>query len=148
MMHYEAGGFNGLHQISMATSVFRCKWYLLGQQGRDWEGENWCRRATTAPPSRPRWCADADKRSFHDARSAVKGLARLDRSISHGVSRVIAAALHAGVIFPTRNDERMVSEGGDRETDFVDQVVAKILTCRHEFADDGALRRIWRRRKL
>jgi len=89
MLHYEAEVSTVCIRISMATSVFRCKWYSACQQRRDWEGGE---LVLVAKPRgiQAQWLSPMRTSDhFHDARSPSKARAcYYQRQLVIGVSRV------------------------------------------------------------
>jgi hypothetical protein len=105
MLRYEAGGFNCLHQdlygeVSFPLQVV----FLLGQQGRDWEGGEFILveqqpRAQSKPQVVTADCGQAIV--FTTRYRPVKGSRRYYRvSLRHGVSRVHSGTRYTlGIIF-------------------------------------------------
>ena len=105
MLHYEAGGYNCLHQDLYGEVSFPLQMvFLLGQQGRDWEGGEFILaeqqpRAQTKPQV---VLADRGRAIIFTTRYLpVKGLRGYYRvNLRHGVSRVHRGTRYTlGIIF-------------------------------------------------
>lgn len=99
MLHYESGGFNSLHQDLYGEVSFPLQMvFLLGQQGRDWEGGEFILveqqpRAQSKPQVVTADCGQAI--IFTTRYRPIKGARGYYRvNVRHGVSRV-----HSGTRF-------------------------------------------------
>jgi hypothetical protein len=105
MLHYEAGGYNCLHQDLYGEVSFPLQMvFLLGQQGRDWEGGEFILveqqpRAQSKPQVALADCGQAI--IFTTRYRPVKGSRGYYRvNLRHGVSRVHRGARYTlGIIF-------------------------------------------------
>jgi hypothetical protein len=105
MLHYEAGGYNCLHQDLYGEVSFPLQMvFLLGQQGRDWEGGEFILveqqpRAQSKPQVVTADCGQAI--IFTTRYRPVKGSRGYYRvNLRHGVSRVHSGTRYTlGIIF-------------------------------------------------
>lgn len=105
MLHYESGGFNCLHQDLYGEVSFPLQMvFLLGQQGRDWEGGEFILveqqpRAQSRPQVVAADCGQAI--IFTTRYRPVKGARGYYRfNVRHGVSRVHSGTRYTlGIIF-------------------------------------------------
>jgi hypothetical protein len=105
MLHYEAGGYNCLHQDLYGEVSFPLQMvFLLGQPGRDWEGGEFI-LVEQQPRTQPKpqvVMADCGQAIIFTTRyRPVKGSRGYHRvNLRHGVSRVHSGTRHTlGIIF-------------------------------------------------